>query len=102
MVGNLPFHSVFYPTALKGIVFTHSVRMGGRAVVKGRLDQRSINRRRYGTIASRNRLNPTLPYVSQYPRVFYILSNFFNFPLINNEICHEFGFVYVYRHIYRK
>ena len=33
---------------------------------------------------------------------FYILSNFLNFPLIYNEICHEFGFVYVYRHIYRK
>ena len=33
---------------------------------------------------------------------FYILSYFLNFPLINNEICHEFGFVYVYRHIYRK
>ena len=32
---------------------------------------------------SRNRLNPTLLYVSQYPRIFYILSSFINFPLIN-------------------
>ena len=51
---------------------------------------------------SRNRLYFTLPYVSQYPHVFYILSNFLNFPLINKQICHEFGFVYVYRHIYWK
>ena len=32
---------------------------------------------------SRNRLNLTLLYVSQYPRIFYILSSFLNFPLIN-------------------
>ena len=50
-------------------------------VVGGRLDERSINCRCHGTIAfglitSRNRLNLTLLYVSQYPHIFLYFGQF--------------------------
>ena len=65
-------------------------------LVSGRLDQRSINRRCYGTIAFGHwQLLEIVPFLMclNIHVFFNILTSFLHFPLINQEICHEFWVV---------